>query len=342
MNLIQRIPWLASAGIVLCGELPMNGGSSDELAYRSVEGRKLAKRFVQHSELELKASKFTVEGPDGPDENEGAGSYKIIDDETIEFEDVTIAAGEGKPKKAKRTFSTIDNAVNFESDEEDFEAKEIKNESGLLDKAVMFTWDAEEKSFAAAWFECEGNDKLLGPMVEDADFRGWLPGKKVGEDDTWTIDVAEFNNLQEPSGPMGYQREGAEEGEDDDTMSEGIRDNRKGEIKATYKGTREEDGVKVGVIAFEGKLSSSFARDVEQDEGPSAHQANEQSDEFEGELLWDLAAGHFRSLTCDSKITLSTSEQQSFEIEGHSFKLSQSQTFEGTKTYRFSCEEKKD
>jgi hypothetical protein len=353
MKLIVNVPWLASVVVLSVGALSGSSATtspasslraSEEPSFHSVAGRKLEKHFVQHSELDLKNSKVSVEGPDGPEDQEGEGqSLKIIDDETIEFTDETVTAGDGKPKKAKRSFTTIENSVNYESDAEGFEAEAIKNQSGLLEKTVAFTWDSDDKAFTAAWFECEGDDDLLKPMVEDADFRGWLPGKKVAEDDTWNIEVSEFNNLQEPSGPMGYKREGAENESEDDPMSDGLRANRKGEIKATFKGTRDVDGVKLGVIAFTGKLSTSFEHEAERgEEGGSVKRETELSDELEGELLWDLAAGHFYSLNCDAAIKMNTTEAQSFEIEGSTFKLSQSQSFEGKKTYRFTCAEKKD
>lgn len=343
MKSIQDVPWFATTGFFLLCASPLAGPMADEPAYRSVEGRKLDKQFVQHSEMDLTSSKMSVEGPDGPQEQEGGdSSFKIIDDETIEMQDETVAAGKGRPAKLKRHFATIDNAVSFESDAEDFEAEPVKNVSGLLGKDVLFTWDDDEKEFAPAWFECEGEDDLLKTIVEDADFRGWLPGKKVEEDDTWTIDVAEFNNLQEPSGPMGYREEGEEAGEQDDAMSDGLRQNRKGEIKATYKGVREEGGVRVGVIAFEAKLATSFEVEKAEEGGASSKQSNEQTDELEGELLWNLAGGHFQSLTCDSKITMTRNEVQSIEVEDASFKLTQTQAYSGKKTYRFTCSEKKD
>jgi len=142
---------------------------------------------------------------------------------------------------------------------------------------------------------------------------------------------------------MGYQEEGAEEeDESGDALSEGLRDNRKGEIKATYKGVREEGGVKVGVIAFEGKLSTSFEVENDEEGGASSKTSNEQTDELEGEILWNLEGGYFHALSCDSKITMNRVEEHSLDVEGETFKLTQTQVYAGTKTYRFTCAEKKD
>ena len=350
MKSIQNVPWLASTSLLLLAAIPASNFSAsspragDDLTFHSVAGRKLDKHFVQHSELNL--TSVSSETPDGPDETDGQfPSMKLTDDETIEFCDETLSAGEGQPKKLKRSFSTIDNSYNAESDAEDFEGGLTKNESGLLAKTVVFTWDSDEKAFSSAWFECEGDDDLLKPMVEDADFRGWLPGKKVDEGDTWTIPVSEFKNLQEPSGPMGYKPEGETEAPDD-KLADGLRDSRKGEIKATYKGTREEGGVKVGVIAFVGKLDAAFEQDMEKDaeaEGVSSGKLSaEQSDELEGEILWDIAAGHFVSLTCDAVIKSTHTSHYSFEFEGSAVSFSETQVYEGKKTYRFTCAEKKD
>ncbi len=348
MKLIQNVPWLSSAGLLLLGVLSSSESTlkdsraGADMSFHSVAGRKLEKKFVQHDVGALVHLKSSAEIPDDPEEiDQDIQGPKNVDDETIEFCDETITAGDGRPRKLKRTFATIENSIASESGEEGVEGGTLKNESGLLGKSVLFTWDADEKSFSAAWFEGDGDDDLLKPMVEDADFRAWLPGKKVDEGDSWTIPVSEFNNLQEPSGPMGYKREGATENPDN-TMSDNLRANLKGEIKATFKGTREDDGVKIGVIAFEGTLSSSSEQEIEQDEGPSVKLTYESGNELEGELLWDIAGGHFRSLSCDAASKSSSTIQGTFEIQDSSFPFTQTKSFEGKKTYRFTCAEKKD
>ncbi len=347
MKLIHTQSWLVSTSLLALGSLattlqPDVAHSGDKLVYRSVAERTLHKRFVQHSEMELVDMKFTVEGPDSPEVPEiEKPELKIVDDETIEFSDETLAAGDEQPKQLKRDFTTIENSVVFEAGESDEEGNKVENESGLAGKSVTFTWNADDKAFEATWSEEKGDDALLEPMVEDADFRAWLPGKSVDEGDTWTIPASEYNNLQEPSGSMGYRPKGSTDEPKDDSTSKELHDNVKGELKATYKGTRDEDGVKVGVIALEGKLESTSEHDVEQKEGPSVKQTTELGAELEGELLWDIAGGHFYSLTCDSNQKTSTSEVRVIEFDGHSFTLTQGRSFEGKKTYRFSCSTKK-
>src|SRR5687768_7321534 len=234
MKLIQSAPWLASTGLLLLGALPLREApvrAADEIVFRSVEGRKLAKQFVQHSEIELKDASVTVHTPDGPQEQElEEPSLKIVDDETIEFVDETLAAGEGKPKKLKRTFEEIENSQSFDNGG-DSEGTTIDNKSGFADKSVLFTWSDESDGFEPAWFESEGEDALLELLVEDADFRGWLPGKKVEEGDTWEIPAAEFNNLQEPSGPMAYVPEESEDDYKDGAISQGLRKDVDGDFK---------------------------------------------------------------------------------------------------------------
>ncbi|HTF87310.1 MAG TPA: hypothetical protein VK843_02795 [Planctomycetota bacterium] len=347
MKLIQSVPWLASTSLLLLAALPSatfpgSVRAADELSYHSVKGLELEKHFVQHSSMKLVELKLTVETPDGPQEPEiELPETTITDDENLEFVEETLAAGEGRPAKLARSFATVENSVTFEGGE-GTESNTLKNESGLSGKKVVFSWDEDSKEFEAKWAEGEeGDDDLLGDLVEDADFRGWLPDKKTEEGATWTIPASEFNNLQEPSGPMGYRPEGAEE-EDEDEGSNDLRDNVKGEINATYKGTREVDGVKVGVIAFEGKLDSQSESEQESEEGPPAKTVTENSVQIEGELLWDLSAGHFHALTCDSEFKLTTSTSKTLEFGEQSFDLKEVRGFEGKKTYRFTCAAKKD
>ena len=335
---------LLSAGVFLSiGALA--APTADEPHFFAPEGRTLAKRFVQHTQMKLVEAKLVVETPDGPQEQEaGDPDLTIVDDETIEFSDELLSVGKHGPLKLKRTFDTIENSTEFSSAAEGAEDTKTENESGLDGKSVMFVWDDDAEAFTATWFECEGDDELLDDLVLDADFRLWLGAeeRKISEGDTWDIPVAEYNNLQEPSGPMGYRPADSEEEQDDDPISDALRENAKGEIKATYKGTREEDGVLVGVISFEGKIESRAESEVEQDEGPAIEHAMELAAEFEGELLWDWAGGHFRKLSCDSEQKLVISDKQQIEIEGGSIGISQTQSFEGKKTYRFSCTPKQD
>ncbi|MEO6711362.1 MAG: hypothetical protein ABI054_00140 [Planctomycetota bacterium] len=347
MKLIQSVPWLASTSLLLLVALPRasfpgTAHAADELSFHSVKGLELEKHFVQHSSMKLVEFKLTVETPDGPQEPKiPLPDSTITDDENLEFVEETLAAGEGRPAKLSRSFATVENSVTFEGGE-DTESTTLKNESGLAGKKVVFTWDEDSKEFEAKWAEDEeGDDDLLGDLVEDADFRGWLPGKKTEEGATWTIPASEFNNLQEPSGPMGYRAEGAEE-KDEDEGSNDLRDNVKGEINATYKGTREVDGVTVGVIAFEGKLDSQSESEQESEEGPAVKALTENSVEIEGELLWDISAGHFHALKCDSEIKFTTTTSKTLEFGEQSLDVKEIRSFEGKKTYRFTCATKKD
>lgn len=338
MKTLPNLSLLASSVFLGIGALAAPAG--EEPRFFAEEGRTLQKSFVQHSETKLVEAKLVIETPDGPQEPEaGEPDLTIVDDETIEFSDEFVKLGKRGPTKLKRTFSSIENTQKFNTEAEGAEDGTIENESGLDGKSVMFAWDEDADAFAATWFECEGDDKLLGDLVQDADFRLWLgeEERKIAEGDTWEIPAAEYNNLQEPSGPMGYQPADSEEEEDDDPSAKALRENIKGEIKATYKGTREEDGVLVGVIAFEGKVESRAESEIEQEEGPAIEHAIEIGAEFEGELLWDWAGGHFRKLSCDAEQKLVITDKQQMEIQGGSIGISQTQSFEGKKTYRFSC-----
>lgn len=319
--------------------------AEEKLAFRSVEGRALEKTFVQHSSMDLTEMKVSIEGPDGSHDPEiELPKLTIVDDETIEFTDLTAAAGDGKPKKLKRSFTKIENSNTFSGGGEDEEggSEERKNVSPLADKTVVFTWDADAEEFSAAWDEDqEGDDDVLEALVEDADFRAWLPKKDVAEGDTWEIDTSEFNNLQEPSGPMAYRPEDAPEDYDSGDDPDDMRKNVKGDFKATFKGLREEDGVQVGVIAFEAELETNSERELEQEEGPSITSTLANQVKLEGELLWDVKGGHFHALSCDSDFKLQSSQKRVIEVPQGSFTIEERRGFEGKKTYRFTCGEKK-
>lgn len=347
MKLIHSSPWLFSTALLLLGTVavpPVLGPApaADEVKFSCVPERTLYKRFVQHTEVAIVELQFKVEGPDGPDDEEiELPDLKIQSDETIEFSDEVLEVADDRPKKLKRSFTKIENGQTYSGDDADPDSTEEKSESGLLDKSVVFTWNDEDDKFDVTWFEDGGDDALLTEMVEDADFRAWLPQESVDTGDSWKIPVAEVNNLQEPSGPMGYRTEGEEEEQDEDPTNRHLRENVQGELKGTYKGTREEEGLMLAVIAFEGKFTSRSDRDIEEEEGLAMNRSFELAVELEGELLWDIAGGHFASLTCDSKTKQTSTDKASLEIDGETLKYVQVQGLEGVKTYRFTCSTKK-
>lgn len=318
------------------GLLALAGG-----ALHREEPTRFDKRFVQHSELELAELSMSIDGPDGPQEMEGeAPKMKIVDDETIEFTDERVKVEDGHIRDLRRSFKTIDNTQSYEIEEEDgSETDETTNESDLLGKTVRFSWDSEEERFDVAWHECEGKDVILESLVEDADFRAWGPtSKDVSVGDTWKIDAAEYCNLQEPSGPMGYVAKGTDEEPELDDASKQLRENTTGEIQATCTELRDEDGRKLCVIKLEGEVQSKSQVEREAtDEAPAGESGMETGVKLEGELIFDLGLRQFVALDVDSEQSLTFIEKQTAEFDGQEISFTQKRRFEGKKTYRFTC-----
>lgn len=305
------------------------------------EPTRFDKRFVQHSELELAELSMSIDGPDGPQEMEGeAPKMKIVDDETIEFTDERVKVEDGRIRELRRSFTGIDNTQSFEMTGEDgSETNETKNQSDLLGKTVRFSWDSEEEHFVVAWHECEGKDVILESLVEDADFRAWGPtSKEVAVGDTWKIAAAEYCNLQEPSGPMGYVEEGSDEDPEPTDASKQLRENTTGEIDATCTELREEGGRKLCVIKLEGEVQSKSLIEVDaSEEEPAGEDGMETGVKLEGELVFDLGLRQFVQLEIDSEQSLTFIEKRTAEFDGQEISITQKRRFEGTKTYRFTC-----
>jgi hypothetical protein len=161
------------------------------------------------------------------------------------------------------------------------------------------------------------------------DFRSLLPKGKVAEGESWDVDVKSFDAVVDPGGDLKLTDENKDD-EADEAVGKEIRKHLTGKAHATWKGVREEDGKKLGAIAISADLSSEGDADTK---GPIAGKTHFRLElELEGELLWDLAAGHFHAFQSTGKVMLDTTSsapvpagevRQELDLEGHAtFKAS--------------------
>jgi hypothetical protein len=302
--------------------------AGERLHSKIAGGTTLVRTFEQEAELSLTEMKFELDG-----ESNDVGEtpeYQLHDVEKLEVTDRVVDGGEERPLKLERTFDTIHGErVNKGGEGED---ETVERTSKLESLKVLFTWNEDDGRYAMEFPGGEGDSALLEPLEEDLDLRGFLPKKEVGEDDTWKVDAKVFNRVFTPGGVHMLQAD--EEKNANEKLDRALEENADGDCTATFKGTREEDGVKVGVIAFEAKVRSEGEQDDEalpDMEGATSKTRVAVQYELKGELLWDLAGGHLKSFEASGTATVDFTKQFGSPDGEHS--MTQTMVFSGKVGY---------
>jgi hypothetical protein len=302
----------------------------DRVRFAVKESTKLAKVFEEKSLLHSTSISASFDG----DEQEAEGVKLTLEDSSrVEVTDEYGVLKEGKPARLTRTYDKLGGKslqkVELPEGMGGGESPDTEKErsSELEGKTVVFKLSEDGEEYKAAFADEKGDAELLEGLEEDMDLRGFLPAGEVAEDKSWEIEAKVFNAvLGTPGGDLKIK---AADDKDDDEIDEQIRNNLKGKAKGTYKGQRDVDGHKCAVIALEAELETQ-AKDDKSGAGENEG-LNEIELEFavEGELLWDVEAGHFRKCALTTRIKMAWKQTMSGSDGGEKHELVQSFVFEG-------------
>lgn len=286
--------------------------------FAPAEGSSLTKTFENKGEFSLDHMSMTINGQENPAMPQMSMTFNT--DQKIVVTDDYISNRDGAPKKLKRRFDELGSNVSMsmkmevmgESHDQD---KSVKAKSQLAGKTILFTWDADAKEYKTAFDPAEDNADLLKGVKEDMDLRALLPENEVKEGEEWDINVKGLASIFGPGGnlslvPDEKDAEGMDPGMTSgmSSMSEMLGDLLEGEAKGKFTGMREVSGTKMAVIKVTVKISSSkdmtdvVAEAMKKTKMPAEmemkfdHMDIDLKIECEGELVWDLAAGHAHSL----------------------------------------------
>jgi hypothetical protein len=286
--------------------------------FAPAEGSSLTKTFENKGEFSLDHMSMTINGQESPAMPQM--SMTLNTEQKVVVTDEYISNREGAPKKLKRRFDELGSDVAMsmkmevmgESHDQD---KTTKAKSQLDGKTVVFTWDADSKEYKKAFDPAMDNSELLKGLKEDMDLRALLPENEVKDGDEWDIDVKSLASVFGPGGNLSLVPEDAEGGGMDpgmtsgmSSMSEMLGDLLEGEAKGKFTGMREVDGEKMAVIKLTVKISSSkdmtdvVAEAMKKTKMPADmemkfdHMDIDLKIESEGELVWNVAAGHAHTL----------------------------------------------
>jgi hypothetical protein len=305
------LPLLAVAAI------PSIQPAADSLSFRVRSGTQLARSFESRQEISQDEAEILLNGQPFPSGK--GGGMTAIQSQALEVNDDFVEVANGSPRKLRREFVKIESSGEQTTQDpmdsgDQTDTRRAKSE--LEGKTVVFDWDEAKQQFKRS-FDPEGpEEKMLAGLTEDLDFRALLPAKpEVAADDTWSIDVGVIKSIFLPGGNLALQQVDSPKDEDESGEGEGMLDGDDpaaafdgltGKVNATYKGTREVDGVSCGVIAIDFKVSAT--RDLPGKPTESGGEIHIEhinaflSLEGEGELVWNLSAGCARSFNMSAKI----------------------------------------
>jgi len=324
------------------------GPRADKLAFAPEAGATLTKTFELESELALESMNLEVDGQQIDPSMMGGditGSVKITRSLTLLDEYVAIA--DGRPTKLRRNYEALEGLVSMEgSAGGESGSEQTEMESDLVGATVMWTWNPATSAYDRSF---EGSAKpdaeRLENLREDTDLRALLPAGEVEVGASWEVDAKVLGDLLWAGGSVeSPSKEAAsEEGPDleelfgDVSPEELLAKIFAGKVKATYAGSSEVEGRKLGRVTLEAKVESDtdFAELIGRAIEAMAAESGEdiQVDmntaavavryDGEGELLWDLAGGHLHScdLAGDFVVELTLSVGVDAMGESHSAEL---------------------
>ncbi len=325
----------------------------ETLRFRLEEGTELVRTFEANAESELQSMTRSLDGETFEEVDDL--SMTIVSLERVVVRDEIVEVEDGRPTDFRREYVELLQ----ESTRSDGE-NEVDSTSGcdLEGITVRFLWDDADEAFYAELDDDSDDveDDTLEWLRADMDLYGMLPEGDVEEGDSWDIDAEPYLPLMWPGGIVDYYDD-EEVGYDafEQKLNRALVENLEGEGTVTYEGTRDEDGVLVAVLALELSVESSVELEreielVEFDEDGRVGRPNGARDsidvtvevtierEIEGELLWDLEAGHLHSARFEADGEWERTESRTVEHEGTEYELAQTLTFAGNVEYTVAVE----
>ena len=324
--------------------VPFVSVRAPELRFAPAEGTTLRYSLDQDMELKLveASQRFVVDGEEHASDDGDVPDITITEHEHQAYADIYTKAKDGRPQRIERRYEELASTraqSGSTPDGEDIDEKEDRS-SDLEGADVVFAWDEDasewKKSFGEA--SADRDEDLLEGIEAEVFFAELLPKDDVAVGATWEIDPRTFLEATSPGGQIPWD----DDTPDDDTndkMLEAV----EGSVTAELVGFADEGGTRLATIRFRAELSSEF------DDSPSAEELEEvEFDitveqtlkielELEGELVWDVKAGHARSSNLEGSVVLTVHGRQ--EVSGEmSFEIETHQSFEGELKVRVAIE----
>jgi len=347
---------LFAAPLLISGE-----GRGTKIAFSVEPGSSITKTYETETELTLDNFDMTMNGQEPP--MMPGMDMTVNGVTTFEVEDTYSKVADGRPTMLTRSFDTLTGSseVAMELDimgEIQNQDMSMEMSSVLEGESVEFVWNEEEEAHDVVLPDGSAlEEEDVEGLVEDMDYRVLLPEDEVDEGDEWEVPLEALHTILAPGGDtklipeemeeMGGFGGGGEMGSSSDYFNEDV----EGEFTATFDGMRKTDDGEVAVIKFTFELSNAIdltdqtresLEDSELPEGVGEmeveHVDIEIAYEGEGELTWNLDAGHFHTFEASGDFEMLLDQGMIINAMGQEMSIEQTMEFSGSLGFDVSAE----
>jgi hypothetical protein len=324
------------------------------IRFAPAEGSSVTKTYEQKVRLAL--DNYSMEGLGGMQQPDM--ELTLTSNQKVVVTDEYKKLRDGAPAELKRSFDEVgsDMAMSMKMEaggQSQSTDSNVKAGSELNGKKVVFTWDAEKKEYTKAFDPTLDKEDLLKGLQEDMDLRAFLPAEEVKEGDEWEIDPKALAGILSPGGDLSFVPEGDEADMAEmgamgsiGSMSAEMAEQLTGTVKAKLIALRDVEGAQMAVIKLEinveskADMTETAQEQIKKQDLPEAvssieieHLDVEWKLEAEGELTWNLAAGHFHTLEISGTSNLKTDNGIAIEVQGRKMNMNETREMSGTTTY---------
>jgi len=309
------------ATLLLALALPVVG-SQDPLRCAPAKDLVLRKVFEREGHLKLAAFDMTVDGVSHrdmpkPELEVDLHEKSVFLDRCAEVEDERVT-------KLVRTYEHLSKErVQRIGGSEGTKEETANSHSDLEGAMVVFTWEAQDEVYGAAFEDGEGDSKLLEGLEAEIDLCAFLPPGAVQEGASWDVPAKAFGALICPGGNLKLV---SDQGEAQGGEVEFAR-SLQGTIRATLL-KANDDGL--ARINLELEVDASTQRDLEDGSG-TERQSNDYK--LSGELAWRTAGGHFHSIELTGSLRSAILTARDLEMDGREFHTDRTLELAGEVTY---------
>jgi hypothetical protein len=339
---------------------------AEHIHFGVAPGTKLLKVVKTSHELQLDSISSSTD--DMPAIVDPVGGW-VSSNQRFDFLDQYVACDDARPTRLQRGFiaASSDGRLDATLSGAKQLADKSHSQSPLIGQSVSFTWIADEHDWSRCYDRVDAEEQWLAPLRGEFDLLALLPPSDVEPGAQWDIDLARLREVFAPGGdlsmlPSGGSRFGRSMelgigGDFADFLSE----HPQGRAHATFGGARDielDDGsqtepaapprkLRVAVIALEFDLTSRRDRTdlyriaMPADERAEAARLDSVPLEYTlratGELVWDLAAGHFHSLSIRGRESYFTQVQKTQFTGAETHQYAQQSRFSGALSIDVQC-----
>ncbi|MCP3919619.1 MAG: hypothetical protein GY711_29135 [bacterium] len=293
---------------------------SDRLAHAPTEGRVATLTHTVSTTLVTDNAVLTMMGNDQDMgegvESQGSATF-VVRDEYTKVDDEGV-------QSFRRMFDSLTRGTKIENAPGHLEMHGSGERSSDLEgHSVEFERKGEDEWVLAFVEDDDGEEEWLEDLRPSISLESFLPEGEVDAGDEWDLETAVLEDLLRPGGELWVESPA-----DEDVPEGGIAirlpsasglggwSELEGEVTARYKGTREGDGGRLGVIEItvlaEGELD--VGEEISDDLVEYDVAFLERRLEGKGELVWNLDSGHPVSLVFEGELEIVT--EFAWEMEG--------------------------